>query len=235
MRRVLLAILISLTIPAHADVTGYVVKAASGTVYLDIVAANGISLGQDFVVFTEGEELKHPVTGASLGHVENQIGKGHIMEIHERYSVGTVELSSAAVKAAAGQKVRMLASFTQSAIPASAPQTSLASSAAPAPSAPTTILGAISSVLSPGPTPGGATASGPVWKSPPIDMEAVEIAIGDIDGDGKPEIILADVNHVYAYPQVGDWKPVCEYSKFETSSKILAIDTADLNKNGRAE
>lgn len=228
------AFLFCSVIPARAQLTGYVVKVDSRTVYLDLVAANGVTLGQDFVIFTEGEELKHPITGASLGRVEHQAAKGHIEQIMDKYSMGQLDSNSPAA-VSSGQKIRMLSSFTQSAVPIAQPAQVAPSVSAAPPAQPgtlTSILTSIGVVAPPSAMPGSRV---PIWKSPPVDMEAVDIAVADINGDGKPEIVLADASRVVAYPEVGEWKPVCQYTNSGTGSKILSIDAADLKKSGHAD
>jgi len=74
-------------------------------------------------------------------------------------------------------------------------------------------------------------------KSP--DLRLSDIAsfdVGDIDGDGSPETILATDEKIYIYKDVlnrGDFSvvDVQKYSK----GKILGIDVADINGNGREE
>ena len=76
---------------AQSVPSGYVVKAESAAVYLDAGEGQGARPGMGFTVYTEGEELKHPATGASLGRVENTVGAGEIVEAHAKYSLGNQE------------------------------------------------------------------------------------------------------------------------------------------------
>src|SRR5207237_644598 len=140
------------------------------------------------------EELKHPITGASLGRVESQLARGHIDQIQDKFSVGAFERVKPDFKIEPGQKVRMLPTFTPSAVPPAAPAVIAAAPAQqtavqqlPAlPSQPPSYLSGIASAIAgshapAAPNPGDRA---PVWRSPPMEMENVGIALGDVDGDG---------------------------------------------------
>jgi hypothetical protein len=111
--------LLLMSLPAAAaDPSGYVVKADAGTVYLDLVAKDGASEKRVFTVYEEGEELKHPVTGASLGRTEKTVATGAITSVSEKFSIGALDGASAAgVKP--GQRVRLGAAPAP--VPAPAP------------------------------------------------------------------------------------------------------------------
>ena len=83
---------------------GYVVRVDSGAVWLDLTAADGAVPGRAFEIYSEGPELKHPVSGASLGRVQNEIAAGAISDVADKFSTGAI-LSQKA-KVAAGQRVR---------------------------------------------------------------------------------------------------------------------------------
>ncbi|MBI4422757.1 MAG: hypothetical protein HY554_03465, partial [Elusimicrobia bacterium] len=99
-----LACLAAAALPAAAA-DGYVVKAESGSVYLDLGAGSGAEAGRPFTVFTEGEELVHPVSGKGLGRIEKRVAAGTIREVAPAYSVGT--LLDGAAPVAPGQRVRL--------------------------------------------------------------------------------------------------------------------------------
>lgn len=84
---------------------GYVVRVEADTAWLDLTAADGAAVGRSFTVFAEGPELKHPITGAGLGRVENKLGAGVIKAISEKYSQGS--LSSKTGEIAVGARVRL--------------------------------------------------------------------------------------------------------------------------------
>ena len=51
---------------------------------LSVGEADGIRLGQAFVIFALGEELVNPVTKEPLGHFELVRGTGEVMHVQER-------------------------------------------------------------------------------------------------------------------------------------------------------
>lgn len=212
-------LLVSLLLQAPAwasEPSGYVVKIEAGAVYLDAGAEGGASPGRDFTLYTEGEELRHPVTGASLGKVETLLGRGRVETAAEKYSLGRLDPPEAAAPLAS-KIPRLRFRF------AGAPQPP-----APAP-APATYPPAVA----------GQPAAGsrqPSWRSAPIELDAVDMAAGDADGDGRTDVLLADADHVTAYSVEGTGlKPVCRFEDKSTGARILALDAADLNGNGRAE
>jgi hypothetical protein len=195
--------------PAASD--RYVIRVDSAGVYLDLGSKGGVTAGQPFTVFTKGEELKHPVTGASLGPLITELGHGSVFQVEEQYSVGRLEPGAGAVQS--GQQYRLGQPPPPPAPPA-AQQT---------------------------PAQGAAQAEGvraPYYRSPVLDLEAVDVAAGDVDGDGAEEAVLADKTRVLAYPVRQDaakWAPICSYSDDRTGSNFLSVDAADLNGDGRAE
>jgi hypothetical protein len=102
----LLAVLAA-AIPAEAagPALGYVVKTDADSVYMDLGEASGASTGQPFYVYEEGEALKHPVTGQSLGKIETQVAAGTIKSVLPLYSIGTVSAPAAEIKA--GMRARL--------------------------------------------------------------------------------------------------------------------------------
>lgn len=115
----------ALAVPTGAaSLLGYVVRRDAQTVYLDLGEASGARKGGEFAVFTEGDELKHPVSGQSLGRIETVVARGKIEEVKPGYSVG--RLLPGAAQVAPGQKVRLEA--------AAAPATTAAQTAAAPPS-----------------------------------------------------------------------------------------------------
>ncbi|MFA6030331.1 MAG: hypothetical protein WC969_10795 [Elusimicrobiota bacterium] len=81
---------------APATLNGVVVKVENGAVYLDLGEASGVKTGSTFAVLGLGEELKHPVSGASLGRVETEKGLGLVSEVHEKYALGKLGSGTAA-------------------------------------------------------------------------------------------------------------------------------------------
>src|SRR6476646_2377021 len=105
-------------IAAHAAPVGYIVKVDGKKVFLDLLGGNGAAPGKEFTVFTEGDRLKHPVTGADMGPVEKTIASGRIVEVHDKYSLGELSADAAV---APGQKVRLADASAAPAAQAAAP------------------------------------------------------------------------------------------------------------------
>lgn len=204
-RRLLLPILLCLPSAARAEAPGYVVRVDSSAVYLDFGKDSGAAPGRGFLIYKEGEELRHPVTGASLGRVEETVAEGRITEVRDSYSIGV--LFSSPGTPSPGRRVRL------------GPPSQPAAVAAPAPSTQTS-----------------APDSRLLRRSPPLDIEAVDLAVGDLDGDGEPELILAGKDSVQAYSMKdGDPRPLALYKDSATAVQFLSLDAADLDKDGRAE
>ncbi|HBL17755.1 MAG: hypothetical protein A2X36_12275 [Elusimicrobia bacterium GWA2_69_24] len=195
---------------ADAPRDGVVVRTEGGRLFFDLGRESGITLGQRFEVYKEKGELKHPVTGASLGPIIEKLAAGTITEIQEKYSVGTAAGDPAAVTP--GDKVRML--------PRADPES-----------------GRPSTTLGTAPAPAGQSRV-PLYRSPLVPLEAVDIAAGDLDGDGAAEVALADPDRVLAYrysETAAEWTPLCSGDLKGTGSRYVSLEAADLDQDGRAE
>lgn len=192
---------------AQTPKSGYVVRVDGASVWLDLTAADGAAAGRPFTIFNDGAELKHPVTGASLGRVEEKIAEGKIREIAEKYSVGDLITKTPGLKP--GQRARLGAAL-------------------PPPPAPVQAITGLSKdgVLLRSPRSRGAT----------MNFSARAMAVGDFDGAGKPQIVLADEKalRLFAYP-AADGKPLAETELSGTGSRVLSLEAADLDGDGRAE
>lgn len=199
----LLALLIS---AVFAAAPGYVVKAEDGKVFLDFGAASGATAGTNFTIYKEGPELKHPVTGESLGREEETLAQGVIAEVREKYSVGTVT-STEGLKP--GQRARLG-------------------------SAPTS--GSESSRQSSGNALTDGAARKPKWKSDAFDFEITAMAVADLDADGKADTVVSDGRKVlrFGYPPKPKEKGP-EYEPRTQSVRLYSLEAGDLNGNGRAE
>lgn len=193
--------------PGRAELPGgYVVKVESGSVYLDFTEKTGAVAGQPFSVYTEGEELKHPVTGQSLGRIESTVGKGKITQVMAMYSVGSVEPGAGGIKP--GMKARL------GAVP-------------PAPVVPAAPVAA--------PAAAAEGTRAPRWKSPMFKFQIAGMAVAEFE-QGKLGTALSDGKKIYLY----DYPPADnkEKASFElpgSAIRVLSLDAADLNGNGRAE
>lgn len=61
--------------------TGYIVKKRQSTVLIDLGASGGLHPDMEFIVFKEGEAIKHPKTGEVLDVEQIRTGKIRIVEI----------------------------------------------------------------------------------------------------------------------------------------------------------
>lgn len=196
---------------APAAKVGYVVKVDGPTAWLDLVAADGASVGRPFTVFTEGEELKHPVTGASLGRVEDKLADGTIKEVADKFSVGTL---SAAAPIKPGARVRLGA-----AVPV-------------APVAPVAPVEQPRIILRSGDT----ELKAPRTRGAGMPYTFVSMAVADFDGAGKPQIVLCDETsfHLYEYP-ASTTKSIADGQITGTGSRIVSLEWADMDGDKKAE
>jgi hypothetical protein len=205
--------LLLLTSAAFAQ-EGYVVKTTADGLYLDLGKASGAKSGDRFTVYKEGENLKHPVTGENLGAEETTLAGGTIVEVREKYSIGKLDASSRKTTLAPAMKVRLKPTPKQAPVAASTNRAAV------------------------GLAPDGAMIRKPIYQSPPLELEAVDIAVGDTDADGRPDAILADAKIIKAYPiRQGDakWIATCSHKQRGTKTRILSVEAADLNGDGRSE
>ena len=197
--------------PAGSPLEGYVVKVEGKSAYLDQGRGTAASVGRRFSVYTQGEELRHPVTGASLGPVVNTVASGAVIEVQEKYCVGVLE--SGEDKVQPGQRFR----FADDPPPTQAPRT-----------------GASEDTLD----IGKGDSRSPYFRSGLLDIEAVDVAVGDVDGDGRQDAVLAGKNRVQAYaidPSSRAWTAVCSFEDKRTGIQSLSVDAADMDKDGRDE
>jgi hypothetical protein len=187
---------------------GYVVRVDSDAVWVDLTAADGAAPGRAFTVYTDGPELKHPVTGASLGRVEEPVAAGAIKDVAEKYSTGAITSRTAQVKA--GQRARLNALAPA---PAAAPAAAKAA-----------------------PKPGEPDSRAPAQMGPPVPYEINAMAVGDFGRTGKPQLVLADENTIrlYAYPMT-DAKPLAEATIPGTGLRIVGLEAGDLDGDGGDE
>ena len=200
-------------IPAAAQITpvapakiGYVVRVEADTAWLDFTAADGAVVGRPFTLFSEGEELKHPITGASLGRVENKLGEGALKEVSEKYSLGVIASKTGEIKS--GVRAKLGAAAAPATAPAQAPAR----------------------------RPGETEQRYPKTRGANLPYAVTAMAVGDFDGIGKPQIVLSDEKSfkLYAYPAAVN-KPLVEGEIPGTGVRIVSLEAADLDGNNHAE
>ena len=203
-----LSFLIAALAAAQPAEKGYVVRVDSDAVWLDLTPADGAAVGRAFEIYVEGAELKHPVTGSSLGRVQSPVAEGRIKDVSDKFSTGAILSRKAAV--AAGQRARLAA-----AAPAPEP--------APAPKAAARAAGEPES-------------RAPRSMGPTVPYEVNAMAVGDFDKVGKPQLALASENAVrlYAYPMT-DAKPLAEIVIPGTGLRVVGLESANLDGEGGDE
>ena len=183
---------------------GYVVSVDSTSLYLDWGRASGVKRGDRFFVFREGSALKHPVSGEVLGHKEQRQGEGVIETVEEKFSIGRVVRPSGTIRA--GDRARLME--TSGGAPAAVP--TVTDPASPNVTTPTEL-----------------------WRSDALSGEATGLAQGDLDGDGKNEIVVAYRHKIQAFRWTGEKLELLAMFQNRQSGRWLAIETADLERKGR--
>jgi len=181
---------------------GYVVKVDSSTVYLDWGKTSGVSAGDQFKVYRAGEPLKHPVTGEVLGQTEVDLGQGMVDHIDEKFSSGKLMQSNGSIKA--GDRTRLA-------------ETAAPVAAAPAVPAATAVTAAVPKEL---------------WRSEPDKHEATGLAIGDLIGDGKKELVVASRDQIEVFRWEGQKLATLAVFKGQSFSNYLSVDVADIEGAG---
>ncbi len=190
---------------AAAPANGYIVRAESGTVYLDWGQASGVKANDRFQVFRAGVPLKHPVSGEVLGQAEENLATGLIDRVDEKFSVGHV---SEPAGLRPGDRTRWLP-----------------------PSQGIQIVPDSTTLETPGVVPMVAVAE--LWRSEPLEKEPVGLAVADLDGDGQKEIVVATRRKISVY-HLKDKKLESAASFSESAyARWLAIETGDPEKSGR--
>jgi len=195
----LLTVLLAAQPAVAATLAGYAVKIDGTSLYVDLGTNSGLKTGSNYNIAVIGEELKHPVTGESLGADLKELGLGRVTRIEEKYSI----LKADGPLPKAGDKIKL----------------SLASVPAPKP------------IAIPAPTGAGLRAS--IARSPMLGIEAVDISVGDTDGDGSSDVVLAGSRLVDVYDS--NWKRLCRYENNSTATRIMAVESEDVDGDGRAE
>jgi hypothetical protein len=88
----------ALSVPS---VLGYVVDVRGRRLYTDLTLKEGLDIGSTLVILREVGELKHPITGKSLGQADEEIGIARVVELRAGFSVAEI------IELKPGQEVRI--------------------------------------------------------------------------------------------------------------------------------
>jgi hypothetical protein len=205
---------------ASAVPDGYVVRVETSTVYLDWGQSSGVQAGDGFSLYRQGAVLKHPVTGALLGHAEEAGGAGVVERVEDKFSIGRMSAPMGTPRAGdrskwlpRGQAAAASVVGSASAVPASVPAAS-SPDAALVPAAP---------------------SLNELWRSEPLEKNAVGLTFTDLDGDGQKDLIVAFRKKIQVY-RLKDKRlePLAAFDD-RKYGQWLAIDAADLKQEGREE
>jgi curli biogenesis system outer membrane secretion channel CsgG len=67
-----------------------VIKTDGNRAYINMGSSSGVKVGDKFAIFSVGEELVDPVTGAKLGAEEKQTGRGVVTDVQQQFAIMTV-------------------------------------------------------------------------------------------------------------------------------------------------
>jgi len=87
--------------------------------------------------------------------------------------------------------------------------------------------------LTPARTDRGVSPTG-FWQSTPFPFRIVGMSMGDLDGDGRNEVVLIDERNLWIYRWENEFKLIKKLSGARMS-QYLAVDTGDIDKDGKAE
>jgi hypothetical protein len=91
-----------------------------------------------------------------------------------------------------------------------------------------------------GPPPGVRTekafAAGDLSQSQSFPYRFRGMAMGDLDGDGKNEMVFIDQKNLYIYRwEANEFRLLKKITGKEGTDEFMAVDVADINKDGKAE
>ncbi len=75
-------------------VEGIVINRDKNTVYTDLGTKNGVKKEQGIIIYRRGKEMKHPVTGRSLGFDTVRLGEGRVEEVGSDFTKASLSEKS---------------------------------------------------------------------------------------------------------------------------------------------
>jgi hypothetical protein len=85
---------------------GYVVFVDTSRVVIDLAAPDGVKVGTNVSVRRDKIAIVHPISGESLGELEEEVAAGRVIEVRDKYSM--VEIQKAAAGAQVQEKDRVV-------------------------------------------------------------------------------------------------------------------------------
>ena len=79
--------------------------------------------------------------------------------------------------------------------------------------------------------PSTVAQSSGFWQSQTVSLPVTSMAIGDVNGDGIPEVVLIGPQELQIYQQAGNSLQLLKSYKAEREEHFLWVSTADLNNN----
>ncbi len=193
---------------------GVVVAVRGETVYVDLGRDDGAAAGQRLRVVRPGAPLVHPVTGQTLGAVDDEVALLEVTSVDEKFATTRI------VRLAEGAKLeprdRVVAA-------GAAPSTTQA----PAPRAP----GAPGPVAS----TGYMLDTGRSVTSQELDFEIRDLAVADLDRDGRVEVVALSEYRMVVYRWTGRALELLFEEEERNRRSYVSVDAADLDGDGAAE
>jgi TolB-like protein len=80
-----------------------------------------------------------------------------------------------------------------------------------------------------------SSTTGPQWTSTQYPFEILGLAMGDITGDGRNELVFIDAYNIYIAEKRDNKLVQIAHHSYGDYHRFLHVDVADINGNGRAE
>ncbi len=195
---------------------GIVVAVRGERVYVDLGRDDSLVVGQRLRAVRPGAPLVHPVTGETLGAVDEEIAQLEVTAVAEKFA--TTRVLWIAGGATIGPKDRVVREDTGQAARGGAES---------GPAARVPVVQAAATGL--------ALDSSRSIVSQELGYEIRDLAVADLDGDGRPELVTLDQSHLAIHHWTGTSLEVLFAEEKRRRRNYLSVDAADLDGDGRAE